>query len=64
MKKCVIEILRGVEGRCVLINNLRVAGPKAWGGGDVEMSFVADAEDLKAAIRRVKSQAARGGEGR
>ena len=30
-----IEILHGVEGNCVVINNRRVAGNKPWGGGSI-----------------------------
>ena len=31
----IIEQVIGVEGHCILINDRRVAGPKAWGGGRI-----------------------------
>jgi len=30
-----VEIIQGVEGLCVAIDGLRVAGPKPWGGGKI-----------------------------
>lgn len=33
------EIVRGVEGRCLIMDGTRIAGPKAWGGGQVETTF-------------------------
>lgn len=34
-----IEIVSGVEGPCLVIDDWRVAGPKPWGGGKVLYSF-------------------------
>ena len=35
-----IEIIAGVEGPCVSINDYRVAGPKPWGGGKVTKTWI------------------------
>lgn len=34
-----IEVIQGVEGKCLAINGYRVAGPKPWGGGTVVDSW-------------------------
>lgn len=34
-----IEVLRGVEGLALVVNDARVGGPKAWGGGTVIAEF-------------------------
>jgi len=34
-----IEIISGVEGSCLALNDTRIAGPKPWGGGKVIYSF-------------------------
>jgi len=33
-----IEVLRGVDGPALYIDNTRVAGPKAWGGTQGELA--------------------------
>lgn len=35
MKEITIEVVKGVEGDCLVINGRRVAGPKPWGGGQI-----------------------------
>lgn len=30
-----IELIQGVEGLCLSLNDYRIAGPKPWGGGKV-----------------------------
>jgi hypothetical protein len=30
-----IEVVSGVEGSCLVVNNSRISGPKPWGGGTV-----------------------------
>jgi hypothetical protein len=32
---CVFEIISGVAGKCLCLNDVRIAGPKPWGGGTV-----------------------------
>lgn len=34
-----IEVIRGVEGPCLVVDDRRIAGPKPWGGGQVVYSF-------------------------
>ena len=29
------EVIRGVEGCCLVLDDTRIAGPKPWGGGEV-----------------------------
>ena len=29
------EVIRGVEGLCLVLDDVRIAGPKPWGGGAV-----------------------------
>lgn len=35
----VFEVVQGVEGCCLLLDNERIAGPKPWGGGRVIRSW-------------------------
>jgi hypothetical protein len=56
-----IEVVSGVEGLCLSINNTRVAGPKPWGGGRVIMSWKTKAsritESLPNTTPTVKNEA-------
>ena len=36
------EIVSGVEGMCLYIDETRVAGPKPWGGGTIVDAFTTD----------------------
>ena len=36
------EVVRGVAGPCLVIDELRLAGPKPWGGGTAILSFNVD----------------------
>ena len=36
------EIVRGVEGDCLVLDNTRICGPKPWGGGHVIKTFHTD----------------------
>ncbi len=51
-KKAVVavEILEGVEGKALIIEGSRVAGPKPWGGGRVVLKFDVEVEDIKLAL--------------
>lgn len=49
-KEFKLEIIRGVEGPCISLNDYRIAGPKPWGGGTVTKSFTVDINDLIRAI--------------
>jgi len=54
MKETVtIEVVSGVEGPSVYLNDYRVAGPKPWGGGKVIQKFKADRKDVLTALALV-----------
>ena len=37
------EVIRGVEGCCLALDDTRIAGPKPWGGGMVIHAWETDA---------------------
>lgn len=41
-EETIIEIVQGVEGPSVYINNFRIAGAKPWGGGKLIYTFKSD----------------------
>lgn len=45
--RIVFEVVSGCEGPCLLMDDLRIAGPKPWGGGHVEHRFSARQEDVR-----------------
>ena len=52
-----IEIIQGVEGFCIGLNNYRIAGPKPWGGGTVVKRWDVSLADLGRAIPSIDAQA-------
>lgn len=38
------EVIRGVEGCCLALDDTRIAGPKPWGGGTVIHAWETDRE--------------------
>lgn len=38
------EVIRGVEGCCLALDDMRIAGPKPWGGGEVIHAWETDKE--------------------
>jgi len=46
----IIEVISGVEGQCIAINDYRVAGPKPWGGGKVIKKFTSDMSNMRRAL--------------
>ena len=36
------EIVRGVEGHCLVLDGTRICGPKPWGGGRIVRTFRTD----------------------
>jgi hypothetical protein len=51
MKKHVkIEVVRGVGGNCLLLNDYRVCGPEPTGGGTVIETFSVDFDNIKTAL--------------
>lgn len=55
-KDVVIEIISGVEGHCVTLNNYRVAGQKPWGGGQVVHSFQTKQSQIDRALCRAQPE--------
>lgn len=49
-KRYPIEIIQGVEGFCIGVNNYRLVGPKPWGGGTVVKRWNVSLADLGRAI--------------
>ena len=45
-----IELIKGVEGLCLAINNNLIAGPKPWGGGKVVDFWIVPDEYILDAI--------------
>lgn len=45
-----IEVIKGVEDNCLVINDRRVSGPKPWGGGKVIMSFDVKQSEIMAIL--------------
>lgn len=41
-----VELINGVEGQCVGVNDYRICGPKPWGGGSVAKSWTTDKNDV------------------
>lgn len=41
-----IEIIKGVEGLCIGIDDRRICGPKPWGGGKVINSWEIEPTDI------------------
>ena len=48
-----VEVISGVEGPCLSVNSLRVAGPKPWGGGRVIHAFDVPKKDIIEAASRL-----------
>lgn len=42
-----IDIVRGVEGPAIYLNNFRIDGPKPWGGGKIIMTFLARPSEIR-----------------
>lgn len=43
-----IQVIQGVEGKCLVINDYRVSGPKPWGGGTVIDSWTVPIKGIPA----------------
>jgi len=50
-EKIRIEIIKGINGNCLAINDYRVAGPKVGVSGKVIQQWIADKEDVLDAFR-------------
>jgi len=52
-EKITIEVIAGVEGSCLAINNYRFAGPKPWGGGRVTKQWKVTKEDFIESLKHI-----------
>lgn len=52
-ERITIEVVRGPEGPCLLVNEYRVAGPKPWGGGTVTHEWRVDANMLRSRLAEI-----------
>jgi len=50
-KHVTIEVIKGVDGNCLSINDERVSGPKPWGGGKVTNTFKVYVKDIRRLIK-------------
>lgn len=41
-RRVTVELISGVEGLAVYVNNYRITGPKPWGGGNVVKAWIVD----------------------
>lgn len=48
-----ICVVSGVEGPSVYVNEIRVAGPKPWGGGTTVYDFNAERRHVDEALQQV-----------
>ena len=51
-KTITVEVIQGPEGRCLSVDDRRVAGPKPWGGGSVLASWEVPLQQLLAALSK------------
>ncbi len=45
-----LELVSGVEGRCLVLNDRRIAGPKPWGGGTVQQTWEIPVKNITDAL--------------
>ena len=49
-----IELVQGVEGLTLYLNDYRIAGAKPWGGGICKNAWKVDVSDILEAIKEEK----------
>ena len=52
-EKVKIEVVSGKFGNSLCLNDLRIAGPKAWGGGTIIHTFQVELETLREALEEI-----------
>lgn len=52
-QKLKLDLVKGVEGNCIVLNQYRIAGHKPWGGGKVIQSWTVDREDIERALEEM-----------
>lgn len=48
-----LDLVEGVEGQCIYLNDRRIAGPKPWGGGKIVKQWKVRVDAIYEAIREV-----------
>jgi len=56
MAKIKFEVVSGVEGYCLLMDDYRIAGPKSWVSGHVVHSFEVDPSELEETLAKFKKK--------
>ncbi len=46
-----VRYVKGVEGNSIWLNDMRIGGPKPWGGGKTLESFTVSIDDIKEALK-------------
>lgn len=52
-----IDVISGVEGPSLYLNDRRIAGPKPWGGGAAIHSWTVDLADFEKQMKLVRDRA-------
>lgn len=60
-EKIIIEVISGVEGDCLSINNYRFAGPKPWGGGRMIKQWKITREHFIKSLKQIGIEEKEGG---
>lgn len=55
-KTTTVDIVRGPEGCCLVVNDYRICGPKPWGGGKLVERWVLDAVELVRVLEVVPAE--------
>ena len=48
-----IEVIKGVEGKCLSIDGYRFFGPKPWAGGSVIQTWMVDKDDFIKSLKHI-----------
>lgn len=46
-KVVLFEVIKGAEGKCLVMNGTRIAGPKPWGGGSTVFTFKTTSKKIR-----------------
>lgn len=52
-KRLCLEMVEGVQGPALYLENYRIAGPKPWGGGKTVRSWKVRRQDIDEALRHL-----------
>ena len=54
-REVLIEVIKGPEGHALYIGDLRIAGPKPWGGGEAIHKWRVRLEHIREAVEHAES---------